>query len=242
MQSIRSRIFDVLLVLWTMILGLFIPFLMLAKNPAWIRKFSRLWTNGILLGLRVIVRLDYNIKGQENRPNDPVLYVCNHQSAWETFAVNSLLTDVAIVMKAELLRYPVFGWYLKHSPMIAIDRSGGAKTLRSMVEQARKAVADGRSVLIFAEGTRCPVNERRSFKAGVVALYRELGLITVPMAINAGVFWDDDSRLKSDGSITVSFLPPIQPGLSDSEFRDQIQTVIHNEKDRLVRDVSVLNV
>lgn len=123
--------------------------------------------------------------------------------------------------------------------MIAINRSGGMKTLRSMVGQARAAVADGRSVLIFAEGTRCPVGERRPFKSGVVGLYRELGLTTVPMAMNAGVFWNDDSLLKSKGMITVSFLPPIKPGLSELEFRNQIQKVIHDEKDKLAREIGL---
>ena len=192
-------------------------------------------------GLKRIVGLTYEVVGEENIPKGPALFVCNHQSTWETLAVNFLIPDVAIVIKRELLRVPIFGWYLKNSPMIVINRTAGAKDLRSMLREAKIAVAEGRSVLIFGEGTRCDVYERRPFKVGVVALYQLLGIPVVPMAINAGVFWNDDSLMKYDGKVTVSFLPQLSlpPNTPQADALNIIQTIVHDEKDRLVKNLDI---
>ena len=143
--------------------------------------------------------------------------MANHQSPWETVAALVLFPDVAIVAKRELLKLPVLGWYLRNSPMVIIDRGDTAKAARSMVTACRNALADDRSLLIFPEGTRMPVGSPIIFKRGVELLYRTLGVPAVIVAHDAGRFWRPQSGLSS-GVITVSFLPPIPPGLKAAEF------------------------
>ncbi|GAB4066391.1 1-acyl-sn-glycerol-3-phosphate acyltransferase [Ancylobacter sonchi] len=231
-----SILFLPLLVLWTLLLAPAAPVLALIKRPERVRTFSRFWARGVLAILRGVGGLGYREIGSGNRPAGPALYVANHQSAWETIAFAVLVPDVAIVLKEELYRIPVFGWFLKHSPMIAIDRAGGASSLKKMLREGREAVAAGRSLLIFPEGTRRGPHERAEFQRGVALLYKALGLPAVPVAHDAGLFWKGRSFTLRPGAVTVSYLPPLPPGLPDAEFIRLASEAIYAERDRLVAE------
>ncbi|WAC29214.1 lysophospholipid acyltransferase family protein [Ancylobacter sp. SL191] len=233
MSRLRSAIFLVLLVLWTALLAPTIPYYRWRGEPARTRGFSRFWAKGVLAILR-LVGVAYRTQGEANRPATPALYVANHQSTFETIAIAVLVPDVAIVLKEELYRIPVFGWFLRHSPMIAIDRAGGGSAMKKMFREGREAAAQGRSLLIFPEGTRQKVDARGEFQRGVVLLYKALGLPVVPMVHNAGLFWLARSFQIRPGTITVSFLPPIPPGLAEAEFMERLHSGIYDERDRLV--------
>ena len=141
-----------------------------------IRAATRPWARGILFGLRTICGLSYVEEGRERIPAEPCLIVANHQSAWETLAFLILVPDVAIVAKRELVAIPVVGWFLRRSPMIIIDRANGTQALRTMIDESRAAIAEGRSVLIFPEGTRGPSGSRCSSNAASSFCTGELGL------------------------------------------------------------------
>jgi 1-acyl-sn-glycerol-3-phosphate acyltransferase len=196
-----------------------------------IRAATRLWARGILLGLRCLIGLDYVEEGREHIPSEPCLIVANHQSAWETLAFLVLVPDVAIIAKRELLAIPVVGWFLRRSPMIVIDRANGTQALRTMIDGCQKAVAAGRSVLIFPEGTRGEMAGEVRFKRGVELLYGRLGLAVVPVAVNSGLFWPGGAAARS-GTVVVSYLAAIAPGLSPAEFLRGTEKAIDRELDR----------
>jgi 1-acyl-sn-glycerol-3-phosphate acyltransferase len=220
--------------MWTGMLGLAIPFLWIAGTPPRaVRVVTRLWSRGILALLSIFVGLKYQVRGRENVPGTPHLIIANHESTWETLAALVLFPDVAIVTKSELLRIPVMGWYLKHSPMILIDREEASRALREMTEKSRAALADGRSVLIFPEGTRKALGEPVAFKRGVELLYRTLGVPVLPVAIDSGRFWGIGGAQRQSGTITVSFLPPIEPGLRAKDFIRSAEALLEAERNAL---------
>jgi 1-acyl-sn-glycerol-3-phosphate acyltransferase len=231
MQRIRSTLFDLLLALWT---GLFVPILAilwLCGSPErGVRLASRLWAHGILISLKWLVGLTYAERGQHNIPDGPCLIIANHQSTWETLAFLILFPDVAIVAKQELLTIPVFSWFLRKSPMILIDRESGSKAVRKMVEESRAALAQGRSVLIFPEGTRKSVSEPIEFKRGVELLYAKLDRPVLPVALNSGHFWGPGRPYKRAGTISVSYLDPIPPGLAAREFLRKAEQLLEAER------------
>lgn len=119
MLKLTSRTFDILIGGWALVLSPVIPLLMLLRRPDLNRRMIRFWARGAFAMSRRILDLDMREIGTENRPQSgPCLYVANHQSAWETLAFNVLIPDVCIVAKIELARVPVFGWFLRHAPMI----------------------------------------------------------------------------------------------------------------------------
>ena len=234
MRAIRSRVFDAILIVWT---AMFLPglaiLLVCGRPTGAIRAVSRTWASGILFALKWTVGLTYVELGRQNVPVEPCLIVANHQSQWETIAFLILIPNVAIVAKRELLAIPVMGWFLRHSPMIIIDRDGGGSMVRTMLSEARAAVAQGRAVLIFPEGSRQSRDAQVAFKRGGELLYRHLGVPVLPVALNSGSFWTSQERFKRRGSITVSYLTLIQPGLPGPDFVRLAEGVVQDALQRL---------
>jgi 1-acyl-sn-glycerol-3-phosphate acyltransferase len=221
----------VALVLWT---ALFAPAALVlaicgAPERA-VRKTARAWARGTLRLLHWCVGLTYVEEGHENIPAEPCLIVANHQSTWETLAFLALFPDVAIVAKRELLTIPIFAWFLRKSPMIIIDRESGTKAARQMVEQSRAAIAGGRSVLIFPEGTRRSVSAPIEFKRGIEILYARLERKVLLVSLNSGHFWAPDEPYKRSGTIVVSYLDAIEPGLVGAEFTRRSQAVLEGAR------------
>ncbi|MCZ0733066.1 lysophospholipid acyltransferase family protein [Phreatobacter sp. AB_2022a] len=233
MTTIRSKTFDILFGLWTAVFGLLIPVLMIGHSKRIVRGISRLWVRGTLVLLDRVVGLGYVEKGRENRPDGPCIIVMNHQSTWETLASNVLFPNVAIVAKKELLRVPVFGWYLRRQPMITIDRDLGTQALRRMIDGARAAIAEGRPVLVYPEGTRKDPDEPISFRRGVEMIYAKLGVPVLPVVVNSGRFWGIAGGARRPGTITVSYLPAIAPGLSGAEMVAKASQAMEAERLRI---------
>ncbi len=234
MNATRSVAFNILWGLWTALFGPLIPILWLfGTPPRAVRMLTRLWSHGILLLLSTVVGLRYERLNGGNIPTTPSLIVVNHESTWETLAALVLFPDVAIVAKSELLRIPVMGWYLHRSPMILIDREDATKALRDMVGQSRAALAEGRSVLIFPEGSRKPLGEPIAFRRGVELLYRALDVPVLPVVVDSGRFWGIGGSAKRAGTIGVSFLSPIPPGMRASEFVRMAEGLMQAERGRV---------
>ncbi|MBD1549233.1 lysophospholipid acyltransferase family protein [Roseibium aggregatum] len=236
MQYLRSKFFTALLVIWTIALGSLTPILMLIGAESKVRSYSRFWVRGIMLGLRTVVGLNYQIIGRFPSDGQPRLYVSNHQSAWETFAFAHLIPNVSFVAKKELRKVPIFGWYLAKYPMILIDRGAGKAALREMIEQGTRAVKEGRSILIFPEGTRIGVDDHRRYQFGVAALYKALNVPAIPIAHNAGCLWNDDYFMRYNGTVTVKILDEISPGITPAKFLARIEKEINYEKDKLASE------
>ena len=235
MTLLRSVVFDVTFYLWTALLCLLaLPALLVSQRAA--ASISELWAIVSLLLLRLIVGLSYEVRGRDNLPDGAVIVALKHQSAWETIALWVLLKNPAIVLKQSLARIPVFGWYMKKGQAIVIDRDAGPRALRPMVAAARSAVAEGRPIAIFPEGTRTPAGVRRPYQPGVAALYMQLGLPIVPVALNSGLFWGRRSFLKRSGRILVEFLPPIEPGLDRRRVMTELERRIEGATAMLIAE------
>ena len=181
----------------------------------WLRQMA--WLENHIGGIT------YRVVGSAYVPAGACIIACKHQSAWETLKLHLLFSDPAIVLKEELLNIPLWGWYLRRVGMIPIDRAGYTKALSSMMLAAHKAVAAGRKIVIFPQGTRIAPGVTKPYKSGVVALYQELNLPIVPMALNSGLFWPKNGFLKKPGTITVEFLPPILPGLPREAMMERLK-------------------
>jgi 1-acyl-sn-glycerol-3-phosphate acyltransferase len=241
MLLVRSRLFDLAFGFWTLLFAPAIPLLLLSTfMEARVRSLTRLWARGVLFNLRYIVGLDYIESKATPRHNGPYLIISNHQSVWETIAFLAIFPDVAVIAKQELLRIPIFGWYLRHSPMIINDREAGGTALRKMIKQSILLSTAGRSILVFPEGSRMPPQQPVRFRRGVEPLYAALDLPVLPVAVNSGLYWGRRDLYRRPGTITVSRLPAVEAGLAPSEFARVVEQAIDSEVRRLTPQESLL--
>ena len=214
---LRSLAFNILFYCWSLLLQIpCLPTILVsARAVTWVQ---RTWVRGNFALLALLCDLRYEIRGLERLPREPCIIAAKHQSAWDTMIFALLIWRPGHVFKRELLWIPVFGWYLWRAGGIPIDRKGGAGALKRMIAEARRTIAEGRHIVIFPEGTRVAVGERRPYHPGVSALYTQLKVPVVPVALNSGLFWGRRSFLKKPGRIVLEFLEPIPPGLRRREF------------------------
>lgn len=229
---IRSISFTIFINLW----GIVIPFIYLF--PSFIfqnRKIAdhgaKVWSIFVIYALKKICKIDYKIIGLENILNEPCIYASKHQSAWETVIMHLILKRPVYAYKKELEVIPFYGWFLKFMSGIKVDRKGGAKSLKSVINQAKFYLKKGQSIVIFPQGTRVPVFasiEQYPYQAGIVALYKSCDVKIVPVALNSGCFWPKDKILKKSGTIIIEFLKPIQQGLGKEEFIEKLTNEIES--------------
>lgn len=221
---LRSLAFNIIYVTWTAVLGvLYLP-LLTVPRPVLVGA-TKLWLAGLRAAAWHVAGVRYRIEGLENLPAGPAIIAAKHQSAWDTFLFHGLLADPAYVLKRELFRIPLVGWYIKAVGMIGIDRSAGASALKAMLRACGAALADERQVIIFPEGTRTAPGESVAYHPGVAALYQRFPDIPlVPVALNSGRAWGRKAFLKHPGVVTVRILPPMEPGLDRRRFLTTLRT------------------
>lgn len=183
----------------------------------WVRVHR--WCARYLLGIRT------RIEGTP--PTGPVLVAAKHQSMYETMEIVMVLREPAVIMKRELSDIPLWGWVARRYGIIPVDREGGAPALRVLMRAAAAAIAEGRSIVIFPEGTRVAPGAQPPLQPGFAGLYRALKLPVAPLALDSGRLWPRDSFLKRPGLVTFRFAPPLPPGLPRAEIEAAVHEAIN---------------
>lgn len=232
MTWLRSLAFNIAFFASTIAMVLaWLPFLP-GHRRHFVRGMDR-WNRMVNWLLRHIAGIRYEVRGREHLPPGACIVAAKHQSAWDTMVFHTLLDDPALVLKRELLRIPIYGWYAKKVGMIPVDRKAGPSALREMLRAAKACAQAGRPIVIFPEGTRVAPGERRRIQSGVAALYDRLDLPVVPVALNSGLFWGRRAFLKRPGLIVLEFCEPIPPGLNRQDFIALLDSAIQDGSDRL---------
>ncbi|MAA99281.1 MAG: 1-acyl-sn-glycerol-3-phosphate acyltransferase [Stappia sp.] len=233
MILLRSLVFQALFYLSTLALMILaLPVFVLPRKTGW--PVVPFWARMNLFLLRVITGVKVEFRGLENIPEGGCIVAAKHQSAWETFALLPHFVSPTYVLKRELQYIPIFGWYTMKYRQIPVDRGKRSAALAAMTERAREAVAEGRQILIFPEGTRRGAGEEPRYKYGVAHLYRKIGCPVLPVALNSGLFWPRRGWCLYPGTVLVEFLPPIQPGLETEPFYEEMVGAIEAASDRLI--------
>jgi len=146
------------------------------------RWVGRTW--GLLLVLGVGIRL--RVTGAEKLDRRRTyIFMSNHLSAADIIILYTAIPfPVGYLAKRELFRIPLFGWAMKASGHIPVDR-GNPREAKKAIERAVEVVKSGDlSLIIFPEGTRSTTGELGSFKLGGFSLAVSAGADIVPMAIS----------------------------------------------------------
>ena len=233
MQSVRSILFLLIMIvsgiLWSLVLTacFLLPY-------RWRWGIGRSWAGFMLFNLKTLCGLGYSVADSGNIPRQPVVILSKHQSAWETLGLQRIFPPFVWVLKRELLWVPFFGWALAAQEPIAIDRKSGRRAVKQVIEQGKRQLANGRSVVVFPEGTRVAPGVKRRYGMGGAMLAIEAGVPIVPVAHNAGVFWRRRGVIKYPGCVQVIIGPLIETRNRDAaEVIAEVESWIETQVDRL---------
>lgn len=238
MTALRSIVFNLFFFAATGVSSVVVgmPLLLLPRRFA--MAAIRIWARVVLGALKWIVGLDWELRGDPRALAAPGVLAVKHQSAWDTIVFFAIAADPTYVLKKELLLIPFYGWVSMKAGMIGVARDKGGTAIRSMAKGAKRALADGRQIVIFPQGTRVAPGAAAPYHPGVAALYGKAGATVTPIALNSGLFWGRRSFVKRPGRIVVEILPPIAPGLDRKTFMATLETAIETASARLAAEAA----
>ncbi|MEM9421723.1 MAG: lysophospholipid acyltransferase family protein [Pseudomonadota bacterium] len=203
-------------------------------NRRWSMAVCTFWCRGTLWALKTLCGVTASVSGEENLPDGPAIIAGKHQAMWETVFFCAYFEGPSFVLKKQLKSIPVFGWWCARAGFIYIDRDGGAKALRQMVDDSKAALANGAThIIIFPEGTRTGVGQKAPYQPGIAALAKTLKLPVVPAAHNSGCHWQHPGPLKVPGTIYLEFLPALDPSLPRAKLMAQLEETVESATARL---------
>lgn len=232
MGRVRFILFMAHLIICAVIIGaLGLPTLL---RRGWAMKLSKLWCVVLDAGLFIWGGIKRDVRGLDKLPAGPAIIAAKHQSMWETIALMRLLPVPTFVLKQELMRIPIIGWWFRADGFIAVDRNAGPRALKQMVSDAQASLAQGTThIIIFPEGTRVPVGETGRYQPGIAALAQALGLPIVPVAHNSGLHWQHHNRALQPGTVALEFLNPLPQDLPRRKVVAALEQIIEPATRRL---------
>lgn len=228
MPFLRSLLFSIVMAVITIVISS-IGMLSLPLPFKFRWHIIRMWSVLNLWAIEYICGIKYELIGQENIPNETAIIFSKHQSTWETFALQHFFPPQVYVIKRELLWIPFFGWGIAVLNPIAINRSSGQSAMKQVVTKGTERLKKGEWVVIFPEGTRVRPGEKKRYKMGGAILAAESGFPIVPVAHNAGNYWQKGQFIKKSGTIKVIIGPVIRTkGRTPEDIIKEVETWIES--------------
>ena len=215
------------------LLILFTPSLILPQYVVTLGgKYLGIWTG---FCLKYIMGTKIEIKGIENISSKQKYFVASsHQSIFETFFLHTIFNKPVFILKKELTKIPLFGWYLKKMGCISIDRNKISKeNLNFSYEVGKVIKGTDKILIIFPQGTRKSFDDRSKFKKGFSRIYNDLNIACLPVAINSGKVWPKNGKLIPNQKITVSILSIFPPGIEQNMLINQVEQNIYDELNKI---------
>lgn len=232
---LRSTFFNIFLYIWTAIIGILLSPLILTFRPKIVAFIGYIWATVVLIALRVICNIKVQIIGEEYIPSAPFIIAAKHQSAWDTIFFLKFFNNPVYILKRELTKIPIYGWHLKHMGMIAVDRKGGGAVIKKMLADVAKTIESGRILVIFPEGTRVKLKEKKAFHIGVAAIHKTYPEIKIlPVALNSGLCWGKNAWTKYPGTIIAHFLPTVPKQTFGKDLIKYLEREINTHSDNLL--------
>ena len=224
MAAFRSLVFAMAFYGWTVV-AVFLAFPISLFGSGAIRSWTHAWARYHRWCARHILGIQSRVEGAP--PRGAVLVPVKHQSMYETMEIVLMLDTPMLVLKRELTRIPLWGWIVRRYGAIPIERTGGAAALRGMMRAADAAIAEGRPIVIFPEGTRVAPGDTPPLKSGFAGLYRMLKLPVHAVAVDSGRLSPRHSFVKRPGIVTFRFAPEIPAGLKREAIEAQVHAAIN---------------
>ncbi len=228
------------LILATIFYGMLVVPSILLKKPDGVHRWAIQWGRFLarFSGTRIHVRHTERL-----HQSGPVILLSNHQSLFDIPVLYAFL-DIPFrwMAKSSLFKLPIIGWSMAAADYIPVERGDSKKALKSMFEAAEQ-IQNGKSVIIFPEGTRGGIDGKMlSFKKGGFILAKKAAVTIQPVVLwgNQYVLPREDQYLVQriySGDVFVEILDPIPPerfaDMKPEELSAMIRNVMEEGLERL---------
>lgn len=187
-----------------------------------------MWTARWMVGIRTEVR--------GTPPAGEVLIAAKHQSFLDIIIIYAAVPRGKFIMKKELAKAPVLGWYARRIDCVVVDRGKRAEAVRHMVNEVAAGRVDPGQLIIYPQGTRILPGVKAPYKVGAAILYAELNQPCVPVACNVGLFWPRRGIMRKPGVAVVEFLDPIPPGMTQDAFMETLEEEVETRSNALMAE------
>ncbi len=232
-QWLRSLVFVGQIYLMMGLLAIvFTPWAVIDRRGA--NAGTRTWCRWVRWSARWMVGLETEVRGPV--PEGEVLVAAKHQSFLDIIMLVSVLPQPKFIMKTELNRMPILGWYARRLGCVSVDRGKRGQAIRRMLEEVERGRALPGQLVIYPQGTRVAPDAYLPYKVGTAILYEEFGQPCVPVAANVGLFWPKRGIMRRPGRAVIAFLPQIPAGLARESFMHRLEDAVETGSDRLARE------
>lgn len=197
-----------------------------ATYDSYIHGMARNWS-------RRLIRLaggSVTVYGGENIPEDePVLFVSNHQGNFDIPVIlGHTNRKTGFISKVEVGKIPLISRWMEHLDCVFLDREDRRQAVKSINEGAR-TLANGRSLVIFPEGTRSKGMPIQEFKTGSFKLAMKSGVPIIPVSIEGTyrMFETNQNRIRP-GNVTITFGEPIRIHQSEKKSMGELAEITRN--------------
>jgi 1-acyl-sn-glycerol-3-phosphate acyltransferase len=207
--------------------------MLLWRNTDVFFAYARSWSKKVLWLSGVHV----TVQGAEHLvPSERYIYAANHTSLFDIPVILAFVPDnVRIMYKQELEKIPVFGWGLRLSPFISINRERSREAI-STLDEAVISMQTGSSVLVFPEGTRSKDGSLGTFKRGAFTMAVRAGRRIVPMSIQGAHRLLPQGKLRLlGGSVVVALHKPLD--VPEQATREQEKELMSTVREIIATDV-----
>ena len=179
-------------------------------------------------GFRFILKItgvELTVIGEENVPDEPVLFIGNHRSFFDILITYSRCKRLTgYVAKKEMDKYPSLRTWMPRLHCLFLDRENPKEGLKTVL-QGIEYLKNGISVCIFPEGTRNTGKELSllPFKDGALKMADKTGCAIVPMSMNntAEIFENHFPKIKKT-HVILEYGEPIYPADLEKDVRKHL--------------------
>ncbi len=183
------------------------------------------------------------VYGLENFPkNNGLVVVANHQSAADILILLAgLPQSFRFIIKQELFKVPIFGWYLRKAGYLSIDRDSARSAIKTL-NQAKDLIKQGENILIFPEGTRSKDGKVGEFKRGSLMLAFISHAPILPITIDGSYnIMQKGGFILNYTTVNLTISPAIQSEVPENHKREDQEKVLNEVREQIISKLSCAN-
>ncbi len=228
----RNIIFKLVISLWFIICSPLLVIGLLSEKSE--REIGKFIANGALFIARTIGEIKYQIHyplhdengipfqhNRNTRLDGRAIIASKHMSVMETLILFVNVPQSFFIIKRELLWIPIYGWAFKRIGLIGVNRKPGATNMKELTNRVMDKIMDGKTLIIFPEGTRANPGTHPTLKRGLLFIAESLKLPIMPVGLDTGLYWPRRGRIVP-GTAHIYFEQELPSSAKLEEIHDAI--------------------